>query len=112
MGWLDALLGKGSTKKIRQVQKVAKAVAPKDKPTAKKTLPKIEWRKSEKGNDTAEFEGFRVTIFKDGEEWNYCISEILDEQDLADGIDDVPDFGEGFETKAKAKKAALEQLQD
>ena len=111
MGWLDAILGKGSTKKIKKVQKATSALTAKEKPAQKVAAPKVQWEKSDKGNDTAEIDGFRVTIFKQDDGWNYCISEILDEEDIAAGVEDAPDFGEGFDTKAQAKKAALEELQ-
>lgn len=111
MKWLDAILGKGSAKKYKKIQKAAAALAPKEKPLQKSVAPKPEWKKSEKGNDTAEIDGFRVTIFKKDDGWNYCISEIYDEEDIADGMEDEPIFGEGFDTKAQARKAALEELQ-
>jgi hypothetical protein len=110
MGWLDAIFGKGSAKKIKQIQKVTSALTPKEKAAPKSASPKLEWKKSEKGNDVAEVDGFRVTIFKQGGGWNYCISEVLDEEDIADGMQDDPIFGEGFDTKAEARKAALEDL--
>lgn len=67
-------------------------------------------KKSDAGNDTAEIDGFRVTIFERNGGWTYCISEILDEEHLADGLEDVPEFGDWFPTKAAAKKGALEEL--
>jgi hypothetical protein len=66
--------------------------------------------KSEKGNDTGVVDGWRVTIFKSDGEWNYVLAEILDEQDIADGLEDDPQFGDGYPTKPAAKKAALEEL--
>jgi hypothetical protein len=90
MGWLDAIFGKGSTKKIKKVHKATSALAGKSKPAESGTAPKVQWTKSEKGNDTAEINGFRATIFKQDDGWNYCISEILDEDDIADGVEDVP----------------------
>ncbi|MET4127737.1 hypothetical protein [Roseovarius sp. MBR-6] len=110
MGWLDLIFGKGNAKTIKKVQKAASAIQPKVTPAPKATAPKVQWQKSEKGNDTAEIDGFRVTIFKQDDGWNYCIAEILDEEDIADGVEEAPEFGEWYPTKAEAKKAALEEV--
>lgn len=110
MGWLDALLGKKNARTFKKVQKAISQPPPAPKKPARPALPKLEWHKSDKGNDTTEFEGMRITIFKQDDEWNYCIAEILDEEDIADGLEDDPEFGDGYPTKAAAKKAALEEL--
>jgi len=110
MGWLDLIFGKKSARALKQVQKATASVGGKTKPAAKGKRPKVEWQKSEKGNDTAEVDGFRVTVFRQDDGWNYCVSEILDADDVANGVEEVPEFGDGFETKAGAKKAALENF--
>ena len=110
MGWLDIILGRKNSKTLKKVQKAASTVTTKSKQKLNPTHPKVEWQKSEKGNDTAEINGFRVTIFKQDDGWNYCIAEILDEEDTADGVADSPEFGEWFPTKTEAKKAALEEV--
>lgn len=101
------IFGKSAKKKASLVQKAIKAA----QSTASKTPPvSVAWSKSEKGNDTAVVDGWRVTIFKSDGEWNYCISEIFDAEDIADGMEDDPQFGDGYPSKAAAKKAALEEL--
>ena len=110
MGWLELIFGKKTARTMKQVHKATAGISGKPTSGTRAKRPKIEWRKSENGNDTAEIDGFRVTIFRRDDEWNYCIAEILDEEDIADGVDDAPEFGEGYPTKAEAKKAALEEL--
>lgn len=106
MGLLDALFGKKTASRARKIQK-ALTPPPPPKPKAQ-PLPKVVWSKSAKGNDTTEYEGYRITIFQQDEGWNYVVSEILDEDDLADGLEDSPEFGIGYSTKAAAKRAAFE----
>lgn len=110
MGWLELIFGKKNARTMKKVQKTTANITGKPAPQREVKRPKIEWQKSEKGNDTAEIDGFRVTIFRQDDEWNYCIAEILDEEDIADGVEDVPEFGDGYPTKTQAKKAALEEL--
>lgn len=110
MGWLDLIVGKKSARTIKKVQKVASSASAKPKAERKAAAPKVVWRKSEKGNDTTEIDGFRVTIFKQDDGWNYVSSEILDAEDIADGMTDEPEFGDGYTTKTEAKKAALEDF--
>ena len=110
MGWLDLVVGKKSAQTIKKVQKVVSHVTAKPKPEKKAAAPKVEWQKSEKGNDTTEIDGFRITIFKQDGEWNYCSSEIFDAEDIADGMTDSPEFGDGYPTKTEAKKAALKDF--
>lgn len=108
MGWLDILVGRKAAKQARTVAKVAKSVRPKPAtPEKAASASRIEWTKSEKGNDTAEVHGHRITIFKRDGFWNYCVAEILDEDDLAEGMTDETEFGDGYPTKAAAKKEAL-----
>ena len=110
MDWLSFILGKKNAKTAKKIKKLTSGLAATQKPTPAVKLPKAQWRKSNNGNDTAELEGFRVTIFQQDERWNYCISEVLDAEDLADGLEDSPEFGDGYDTKSEAKKAALEYL--
>jgi len=110
MGWLDLIVGKKSARTIKKVQKVASYATSKPKPEKEAAALKVEWQKSEKGNDTTEIDGFRITIFKQDGGWNYCTSEILDAEDIADGVTDSPEFGDGYSTKPQAKKAALEDF--
>ena len=76
MGWLDLLFGKGTSRKAakasKAITKISSALAaPAEKSSSKKTpAQKIDWQKSEKGNDTAEIDGYRITIFKRDDEWN------------------------------------------
>lgn len=109
MGWLDLLLGKKAAKQTRTVNKLVKAAT---KSPASKPAParKVEWTKSEKGNDTAQIDDFQVTIFKQDGQWNFCVAEILDDDDRAEGHQDEPHFGDGYPTKTEAKKEALEYL--
>lgn len=110
MGWLDLILGKKNAKTIKKAQKVASTISAKPKAERKVAAPKVVWRKSEKGNDTTEIDGFRITIFKQDDGWNYVVSEILDAEDIADGMTDEPEFGDWYPSKAEAKKAALEDF--
>lgn len=84
--------------------------SPPSPPSKNKVVEPEVWRKSARGNDTTEIDGFRVTIFKQDGEWNYCISEILDEIGMEDGLEDDPQFGDGYPTKAAAQRAALAEL--
>lgn len=114
MGWLDMLFGKRAAKHVRAVQKTVRAaqkVTTKPARAEPKPAPiKVAWTKSEKGNDTAEVDGWCVTIFKQDAGWNYCLSEILDAEDIENGDEDDPHFGDGYATKAAARKAALEDI--
>jgi hypothetical protein len=107
MKFLDLIFGKKAAKTARKVQKAVSTQPAKAKGAA---LPKLVWTKSEKGNDTTEFQGTRITIFKQQGEWNYCIAEILDEDDIAEGVQDEPIFGDGYATKTAAKNAALDEI--
>lgn len=114
MGWLDLLFGKGATRKAKTIQKIAKAASPpKATPKAPKAppTPKLEWVKSENGNDTAIHDGFRITLFKRDGLWNYCVVEILDEEDIADGTEEMPIFGDGYPTKAEARREAMLEVE-
>jgi hypothetical protein len=108
MGWLDLIVGKKNARTIKAVQKVASNAAAKPKPEKKAAAPKVEWQTSEKGNDKTEIDGFRITVFKQDAGWNYCFSEILDSDESADDEMNTPQFGDGYTTKSKAKKAVLE----
>jgi hypothetical protein len=110
MDWLSFILGKKNAKTAKKIRKITSGLAATQKPTPAIKPPKVQWQKSNNGNDTAELEGFRVTIFQQDEGWNYCISEVLDAEDLADGLEDSPEFGVGYDSKSEAKKSALENL--
>lgn len=107
MKLLDLIFGKKTANRARKIQK-ALTPPPPAKPKAQ-PLPKLVWSKSAKGNDTTEYEGHRITIFPQDDGWNYVLSEILDEDDIADGLEDSPEFGIGYPTKAAAKRAAFEE---
>lgn len=107
MGWLDAIFGKGTSKNVRAIEKAFKPSKQKPKPVAKTARPKVTWTKSEKGNDTAEVDGWQITVFPQDGIWNYCACEILDEEDIASGEKDIPIYGDLYPTKAEAKREAI-----
>ena len=55
----------------------------------------------------AEIDGYLVTVFKKGDLWNYCVAEILDEEESASGEKPDVEFGDEYPTKAEAKREAL-----
>jgi len=117
MGWLDALFGKGTSKNIKTAQKVLKAAkkvtAPAPPPpetigrVPTNSRPKVIWGKSANGNDQTKIDGYLVTVFKKGDLWNYCVAEILDEEETASGEKPDLEFGDEYPTKAEAKREAL-----
>jgi|GEM_PF-2140760 len=110
MSWLNLVLGKKSARTVKKVQKMASALSAPPKAETKVAAPKVVWLKSENGNDTTEVDGFRVTVFKQDDGWTYVASELLDAEDIAEGMTDEPEFGDWYPTKAEAKRAALEEF--
>lgn len=111
MGWLDLIFGKGTTRRVATAKKVAKTLTPQSTKQEKKPQkPKLIWSKSENGNDTTIYDGFRVTLFQQDGLWNYCVVEILDDEDRANGDEDEPIFGDQYPTKAEAKREALAEV--
>ena len=110
MGWLELLFGKRNAKTIKTIQKTTAKLRAKPHVPTERGRPPLKWKKSQNGNDTAEIDGFRITVFEQDDGWTYCISEILDAEDIADGVEDELDFGDWFPTKAAAKRGALDQF--
>lgn len=107
MGWLDLILGKKTARTIKKVQNSVFETSAQPRTEKKAVVPKVVWQKSEEGNDTAEIDGFLITIYREEDGWTYRYSEILDAEDIADGMIDTPEFGDWFPTKTEAKKASL-----